>query len=379
MPEILKPVAEKLMSSGSVLIVLPPSPAPDAIAAALALSGYLKRVEKDSVVVSSDGQLNPRVDFLPGYDKILRELNLSKGFVIDVSTRRAPVAELSYKKENDRLSIYLKPKSGEFTKDDVTFRTSKFPYDAVVTLGVSSLESMGDFYGKFAELFFETPVINLDYRGLNEGFGQLNLVQLNATSVSEIVFDLINEMEKDLIDGEIATSLLAGIIAETNSFQHSRTTPQAFLKASQLVSLGGKQQDIVNRLYKSKSLGFLKLWGRVLARLEHEPESFAVRSAVNRTDVEKTGATSDDIAAVIKEMTQQLSFAKIHVFFRELGQQSTEVYLSAPATLHLRPSFVEYQPEAPQPSALFFTVPMPLAEAERKVMETVRTAAAKLT
>jgi nanoRNase/pAp phosphatase (c-di-AMP/oligoRNAs hydrolase) len=374
----IKQVAEKLNSSGSILIILPPSPTPDAVAAGLALASYLKRLEKDAVVVSADGKANSRMDFLPGYSEIAHEINLSKGFVINVSTKRTEVGELSYKKEGGKLAIHLKAKSGEFLPEDVTFGSSKFPYDAVVVLGAPSLEELGTFYGQNADLFFETPVINIDFKGANQGYGQFNLIELNASSLSEILYDLINEIERDLVDSSVATSLLAGIIAETNSFQHSRTTPQSFMKASQLISLGGNQQDIVNRLYKNKSMGFLKLWGRVLARLKHESDHALAYSAVNRLDLEKAGATEDDAAAILKEMQQQLGFAKIFVFFIETDARTTEVFATAPISINLQSLFFEFQPQSPQPQTTKLTIGMSLASAQERVLETLRKEAQKL-
>jgi bifunctional oligoribonuclease and PAP phosphatase NrnA len=300
------------------------------------------------------------------------------GFVINVSTKRAVLGELSYKKENDKLAIHLKAKSGEFHPDDVTFGSSKFPYDAVVTLGTASLEELGSFYGQNADLFFETPVINIDFKGSNQSYGQFNLVELNASSVSEIVYDLINEIERELVDQNIATSLLAGIIAETNSFQHARTTPQSFLKASQLIAMGGNQQDIVNRLYKNKSMGFLKLWGRVLARLKHEPEYGLAHSSVNRMDLEKSGASVDESTAILREMQQQLGFAKIFVFFLESDSQTTEAYVSAPASINLSSLFFEFQPQSLQPQTAKLVIGMSLASAEERVLETLRKEAQKL-
>jgi nanoRNase/pAp phosphatase (c-di-AMP/oligoRNAs hydrolase) len=377
MPDTFKQVAEKLNASSGILIVLSQVPTPDVVAAGLGLAGYLKRLEKDVVVVSSDGNLNPRVSFLAGYDEVLREISIAKGFVIDVSTARTQIAELSYKKEGDKLSVYLKPKAGQFEPSDVSFRTSRYPYDAIVTIGAAALADLGAFYGKHAEMFFETPVINIDFRGANQNFAQFNLVHLTATSDSEIVYDLITEMERELVDKGIATLLLAGIIAETNSFQHSRTTPQAFLKASQLVGIGADQQDIVNKLFKSKNMGFLKLWGRVLERLKHEPESHLAHSSVSAADVLESGASAEDVSAVLKEMSLQLAFAKVHVFFQEAGQGATRVHVAAPASLNLSSAFAEYSPDS-SAYGFRFLVPAPAAEAERLVLERVRSEAKKL-
>jgi nanoRNase/pAp phosphatase (c-di-AMP/oligoRNAs hydrolase) len=378
MPESFKQAAEKLNAAGSVLVVLPPLASPDTVAASLGLFNYLKKLDKDAVVVASDGLLNPQVEFLPGYGQVLRELSLVKGFVIDVSTRRTDVAELSYKKEDGRISVYLKPKSGEFTPEDVTFRTAKFPYDAIAVVGADKLESLGGFYARNAELFFETPVVNIDHKGSNTGFGQLNVVNLNASSDSEVVYDLVSEMGRELVDHDASTALLAGMIAETNSFQHGKTTPQSFMKASQLVESGAKQQDIVTQLFRSKSMGFLKLWGRALARLKSEPSGQLAIASVTADDVAKSGASAQDVAAILKEMSTQLAFAKVHVFFRETADGSTEVFCSGPSSLALASALSSYQPASTQPQAMRFTVPLPMAEAEPQVMATIRAEASKL-
>jgi nanoRNase/pAp phosphatase (c-di-AMP/oligoRNAs hydrolase) len=378
MPEAFKQIAEKINNSGSILIVLSPLPSSDTIAAGLALAAFLKKMEKDVVVLSPDGVLNSNIDFLPGYQTIAREINLTKGFVIDVDAKRTGIAELSYKKDGDKLSIFLKPKSGELLPEDVTFRSSKYPYDILITIGLSGLEGLGEFYGKSAELFFETPILNIDFKGSNEGFGQFNLVELNASSNSEIVFDLIQEIEKELIDKDLATTLLAGIIAETNSFQHPRTTPRAFMKASELVNLGGDQQGIVNNLYKNKSMGFLKLWGRVLARIKNEPESALVYSAVNNLDVEKSEASAEDVSLILKEMILQLSFAKIFVFLREVSENETEVYCAGPATLDLPSVFSQYKQDSALPHSLRFRIPSGLQDAEQAVLDKIRIEAKKI-
>lgn len=378
MPETFKQVADKLNTASNVLIVLPVLPTPDTVAASLALSGFLKRLEKEVVTVTSDGTLNERVDFLPAYDQIKREFFVSKSFVINVSTKIHLLGELSYKKEADHLAIHIKSKTGEFAPEDVTFASSKFPHDAVIVLGAPNLESLGEFYNKNAELFFETPVINIDFKGANQGFGQFNLIEVNASSVSEIVYDLILQMEQDLVDEDIATSLLTGIIAETNSFQNNHTTPQAFIKSSRLINSGAKQQDIINQLYKNKSMGFLKLWGTVLARLKHEPENSMVYSGVTRSDLEKAGAAQLDAVAIIKEMVMQLSFTKIHLFFNESAADQTEVYAALPVSIDPMTVFAQFQPQLLEPRVVRFVLPQPLASTQQQVIEIVSGEAKKL-
>lgn len=363
-------VIDKLNLASHSLILAPRAANADDLAAALALQSFLAKLEKEATIVSP-GALPDKYNFLPKFDQIKDDLLISKNFVIDISTRRVQIDELSYKKKDDKLSIYIKPKKDQFTKDDVSFRTSDLPFDLIVCVGISSLDSLGEFYNKNTDLFFETPVINIDFRSSNENYGQFNLVDLSATSNSEIVFDLINSYESSLLDQEIATSLLTGIIAETNSFQHTRTTPAAFLKASQLVSLGANQREIISRLYKTKTLSFLKLWGRVLARLKQEPALSLVYSTTNASDIEKSGASVEEVRQIIKEMSFQLSFAKVFLFFAESGPTKIDVFALSTVPLNINQLFALFRPEVVG-NITRFTINSNLPDAEQQVLQKLR-------
>jgi nanoRNase/pAp phosphatase (c-di-AMP/oligoRNAs hydrolase) len=374
--DVIQQIISKISEAQSILIITSGQNG-DSLAASLALHAFLKKLEKDAALLSAM-PVSDRFDFLPGADKVLDRIDLNKSFVIDVSTKKSQVAELSYKKETDRLSIFLKPNQGEFAGSDISFRSSNFPYDLVILIGVSSLEQLGEFYSQHAELFFDVPVANIDFRASNENYGQYNLVLLPATSTSEIVLDLINKFESGLIDETIATQLLAGIIAETNSFQHVRTTPQTFLKASQLVSLGAKQQEIISHLYKTKSLGLLKLWGRVLARLNQDNNISLVYSAINQHDMQRSGASISDVDAIIKEMAAQLGFAKIFLFLKEDADQQTTAYCLTMLPVNLLMIFSQFEPKTVSPGTIKFSINQGVAQAEKTAVEILQSEISRL-
>jgi nanoRNase/pAp phosphatase (c-di-AMP/oligoRNAs hydrolase) len=363
---------EKLGKSGNILIVTSPGASGDDLAAALALKNFLSKLEKEAHVLCP-GAINDKFSFLPGFLEIKPGLNVTKSFVIDVSTRKTEIEELSYKKETDKLAIFIKPKKGQFNHEDISFRTSSFPFDVIICVGVSSPDSLEDFYAENTELFFETPIINIDRSPANDNYGQINLIMLSATSNSEIVYDLINVFESSLLDHDIATALLTGIIIETNSFQHIRTTPAAFLKASQLVSLGANQQEIVGKLYKNKSLGFLKLWGRVLARIKQEPQHQMVYSMINVSDIQKSEASEEDTALIIKEMAAQLSFAKTFFLLIE-AQGKVECFGLSHSAISLPQIFSSLHPKTVG-RAVRFEIAGSLLEAERQILSRLTEAA----
>lgn len=314
-----------------ILIALPQNPGGDALGSGLALFSFLKKLEKEPEIVCAARDLST-FNFLPNIDQIQKDLQVFQSFVISCKTTTAKLDELSYEVKPDRVDIFLKPKEGKFSQNNISFRSARFPYDLVTTLDTPALEHLGGIYEKNTDLFFETPVINIDHHPTNEHYGEINLVNLTATSTSEILATLIENFEASLIDAPIATNLLAGIIVETNSFQHVKTTPQVFLRASDLIARGGDHQGIIRELYKTKNISLLKLWGRALARLREVKELGLTYSLANFTDLAKSGSLPQDILGVMKELVANLAGRKIILFLAEINPGELVGYF------HLHPS-----------------------------------------
>lgn len=320
-----KQIFDSLAKSNHVLVALPKGASGDAVGAGLAAAQFLKKLEKQAEIVCAALELEA-YRFLPGFGDIKRQLRVDQSFVISVKTEQAKLDELSYEVKDDHLDIFLKPKSGKFSQGDVSFKSARFPYDLILTLDTPSLEHLGTVYEANTDLFFETPVVNIDHHPGNEHYGQINLVDLTATSTAEILASLIENFESSLIDEDIATNLLAGIIVETNSFQHVKTTPRAFLKASSLVSQGARQQEIVRELYKTKQVSLLKLWGRALARIQEVSDLGLAYSMVNEADLLKSGASTSDVLGVMKELVANLTGKKIILLLAETKPQEVLGY-----------------------------------------------------
>ncbi len=319
-------IFDSINKASRILIALPGNSNGDALGAGLALYIFLGKLDKEVEIVTAGRNLE-QFAFLPRISEIKHELEVMQSFVISVSTKDAKLEELSYEVKPDRVDIFLKPKASKYSATDVSFRSGRFPYDLIIVLQTPSLQNLGEIYDRNTDLFFETPIINIDHHPGNEYFGQINYVDLTATSTAEIVSLLIEEFESGLMDEQIATSLLTGIIVETNSFQHAKTTPRAFLKASQLIAQGGHHQDIIRQLYKTKSISMLKLWGRALARLRELPDLNLVYSLVNFADIEKTASRQEDISGVMKELVANLTGVKIILFLAETSPREIIGYI----------------------------------------------------
>jgi phosphoesterase RecJ-like protein len=178
---------------------------------------------------------------------------------------------------------------------------------------------LGSLYDDNAEIFYETPVLNIDHHASNDYFGKVNLVEITATSTCEILVSIIESLgqEKSLLDEDVATALLTGITTDTGSFQNSNTTPKSFTVAAQLVAAGGRQQEIIKYVYKTKPLSTLRLWGRILAQIREDKEHKFVWSLVSLRDLEQTAAAESEIGGAIDELLTSAPEAEIILLLSE--------------------------------------------------------------
>ena len=71
---------------------------------------------------------------------------------------------------------------------------------------------------------------------------------------------------------------------------------------SKLISLGGDRENIVNKIYRSRSINVLKLWGRILARLTSTLNNGVLWSIIASDDFKKTDTTKQDVPEAIDEL-----------------------------------------------------------------------------
>lgn len=311
-------VVEMLRSSKNFLILTHKNPDGDSLGSALALYLTLTRLEKNATIACSD--IIPSVfAFLPGVDQLEKSFAGSRDFVISLDTKEVSADKILYKVHEGRLDIVITPKKGQFTGSMVSFPKGEFNFDAIIVLDSPDLERVGRLYEENSDIFFEVPVINIDHHSGNDHFGKINFVDLTATSTSEILVSIIESLTGDpkFFDENIATNLLTGIVTDTNSFQNTNTTPKSLTVAAQLVASGGRQQEIIKEIYKTKSFSTLRLWGRALSNLHDEEEYSFIWSEVSKNDYLETGSNEDESAGLIDELLKTASGVEFALLLSE--------------------------------------------------------------
>jgi phosphoesterase RecJ-like protein len=359
----------------------------DAIASSLALYWLLTKMGKqvnivaDSSLSQSSEQISSEklFKFLPGFSNIKNNIDNVRKFIVSLDISNTKVDQIKYTLEKDNLNFIVSPKQGFFTDKDISTRTSGFKYDLIITVDAMDLESLGKTYDNNVEFFYKTPIINIDHHASNEEFGQINLINLNAVASSEIIFNIFKSQTVDLIDEDIATCLLAGIIYKSRSFKTPNLTPKTLLSTSQLINLGANREEIINNLYRSRSLESLKLWGKVLNNLKSLNKEELIYSTLTNQDFKDTGADSKHLLSVVEELIASIPKAKIIVIFypQKDNENYTKFFIFSIKNINSLEIVKEYNVQGSQKLAQG-TVKQKIDIAKDKVLETVKNKLAKM-
>lgn len=294
---------ELIKQAQSVLVISHISPDGDSIGSILALRLALEKLGKKVEAIVPD-DLDPTYSFLTGYDRLKTDIESGSDLVISVDTRdTGEDLKLGWKRFTDEhlVRIVITPPKGTLMAEDVKIEPGRPKFDLVILLDCADLDRIGKLAEQHQELFYETTTISIDHHQTNTFFAKVNWVDLTATSTSEILVALIESLGRDepLMDEQMATALLTGLITDTGSFQNQTTTPKSLTVAAQLVAAGADHQKIVEKI-SSHNLATLRLWGKALARVVEEKEAHFLWTTISAAELTEAGATATTTGLIDK-------------------------------------------------------------------------------
>lgn len=316
----LQQFQELLKKAHSPLLLVPAYPNRDALASAYACALFLKNAGKEVTLAGEHIDNNAlTLSFLEQPEEMLSSIAGARDFVLSFDTSRNKILNVRTERLDNEVRIYLTPDHGSIDPRDFSFIPAQFKFDLALIIGSPDKESLGKIYEDNPDIFYEVPVINIDNHPENELYGQVNMVDITASSCAEILTDTFNKIAPHLLTEQISEALLAGIVTSTDSFQKRNTTPKALQLASELMDKGADQQKIIRSLYKTQPLHLLKLWGRVMGQVKWNEQLKCIWSFVTIEDLVQTRSRVEDLPIVLEKIKSNYSSAN---FFMILSPET---------------------------------------------------------
>jgi phosphoesterase RecJ-like protein len=203
------------------------------------------------------------------------------------------------------------------------FRTDPDPdldYDLLVVSDCGTLDRVGDVGRRHAELFGSLARVVIDHHVSNESSAHGDWIDPASAATCEMVALLAVRLGIDLTAGEgsLATALMSGIVMDTATFAHPNATPRTLAVSAALVQAGAPLSEISRRLYRSKPDVQLRLFGRVLDRLDSADDGRVVWSTLVEDDLATTGALAAHSEGII-DLLSQAEQAEVAILFKDHG------------------------------------------------------------
>jgi phosphoesterase RecJ-like protein len=141
-------------------------------------------------------------------------------------------------------------------------------------------------------------VMNVDHHPGNTRYGTVNLVDLPAAAVGEMIADLLDLLGWPLTK-DIATNLWVSLVSDTGSFRYSNTTPKALALGARLVAAGAEPGPVNEFLFEAAPLSSLKLEALVLGTLEIHAGGTVATVELPRRFFEESGAKESDTEGLV--------------------------------------------------------------------------------
>lgn len=247
-------IVEKITGSTNVLVTVSKDPSVDALSAALGLTVMLNKLGKHTTAIFS-GATPPAITFLDPQKTFESSIDSLRDFIIALDKEKAD--HLRYKVEGDAVKIFITPYRTTLSSEDLEFSQGDYNIELVLALGVENQSHLDAALEAHGSILHDATVITISTEPGSSSLGSIDWRDETASSLSEMLVTLSETLasETPLIDQQVATALLTGIVAETDRFSNPKTSSKVMTMAAQLMAAGADQQLIASKLQESHEIG----------------------------------------------------------------------------------------------------------------------------
>lgn len=191
--------------------------------------------------------------------------------------------------------------------------------DVIISLDCGDEERLG-FDSKLKT--YAGVVVNIDHHKSNSLFGDINIIESQASSVGEIIYHIIKNMTN--IDLDIAQCLYTSIITDTGSIRYSNSTPSCLRILAELIEAGVKPDFMSRQIFEKRSIESVNLIKLSLGTLELFDNGRIATISITKEIMEKSGAREEDTDGIIN-YAREIEGVEVAVLFKEKEEQSVKV------------------------------------------------------
>lgn len=245
-------IVDELKEVDNILVTVSRNPSVDALSAALGFTLMINKLNKHGTAVFS-GDIPPAITFLDPAKTFENTVDSLRDFIIALDKEKAD--HLRYKVDGDMVKIFITPYRTTITDSDLDFSQGDYNVEMVIAIGVENNDDLDKALADHGRILHDATVASIGIGDTQTQLGSLHWHERDASSYSELLASFADKLrgDKTLLDEQIATAFLTGIVAATDRFSNQRTSSRAMTIAAQLMAAGANQQLIAMKLQEAEA------------------------------------------------------------------------------------------------------------------------------
>lgn len=214
------------------------------------------------------------------------------------------LATYNYIKENYpdiSVDLYLEPvpnifKFLKYSEDIISDCSQEKIYDIFFAQDCSDAERLGE-AGKYFQTARKTVCI--DHHKSNLEFADVNYIFPEASSASELVYEL---MEETKVSKNTAECIYLGIIHDTGVFQYSCTSSKTMNIAGKLMDKGIDYPSIVNNTFFAKTYEQIQIFGQAMLKSQRYLNDTCIYTVITRDEMKQFGVLPKHLEGIASQL-----------------------------------------------------------------------------
>lgn len=216
-------------------------------------------------------------------------------------------------------------------------------YDIFIALDSSSPDRLGDAQTAF---YNAKSTMCIDHHISNRCYAGVNIVNADASSTCEVLYELITDGEKfsnslnknnirdavntlendSKLEFEIARALYIGIIFDTGVFRYSNTSKRTMEIAGELIETGIPFWKYIDECILQRTYTQTQLLGRTLLASMRVMDGKCIVATITRRMMEFYEAKTEDIEGIVDQL-RITKGVEVAILLHEIGDQEYKVSL----------------------------------------------------
>ena len=236
---------ERIKEATNILVTVSKNPTVDQLSACIGFTLLLNKLGKHATAVFS-GEVPSTIQFLQPQKTLEQNTDSLRDFIIALDKSKAD--KLRYKVEDEVVRIFITPYRTSISDKDLEFSQGDFNVDVVVALGVTNKDDIDTAIVAHGRILHDAIIIGVSAGEVTSEIGGINWNDASASSLSEMLVSVSESFQSGLLDSQMSTAFLTGIVSETERFSNNKTSPKVMTMSAQLMAAGANQQLIAEKL-----------------------------------------------------------------------------------------------------------------------------------